>query len=281
MKTRAQRKKGVTNVLPLHKQKKLSKAAKREANALSRLSKPNSTTARHDPDEYQWQLLLADQKKRENVDNANVSLQIPIEKGEIEADTSDAPSKTWKVRDLAGFVPPNQQHVQLQFWQFQCTTGSYALATAVPIFAAIVLAIEQDLDDGKHCGKRRKTERIEVGREEATDGSAIEKGKSSKKSDVKNIRGDNTHRRGFGGGVQQEQPESVGLEAFLSVRYSSGRGRMQWSRAAEIGMASSILERGNGYFGYDSLSGSSCDRVMKWDWNVAGGGRGELIGKKS
>ncbi|KAM7459852.1 hypothetical protein LguiA_036165 [Lonicera macranthoides] len=96
-KTRAQRKKGGTNVLPLHKQKKLSKAAQWEANALSRLSKPNSTTARHDPDEYQWQLLLADQKKRENVDNANASLQIPIEKREIEAETSDAPTKTWKV----------------------------------------------------------------------------------------------------------------------------------------------------------------------------------------
>ncbi|KAM7490880.1 hypothetical protein LguiA_033801 [Lonicera macranthoides] len=68
-----------------------------EANALSRLSKPNSTTARHEPNEYQWQLFLADQKKRENVDNANVSLQISIEKREIEVDTSDAPSKTWKV----------------------------------------------------------------------------------------------------------------------------------------------------------------------------------------
>ncbi|KAM7496675.1 hypothetical protein LguiA_021089 [Lonicera macranthoides] len=97
MKTRAQRKKGGTNVLPFHKQKKLSKTIKNEANALSRLSKPNSTTARYDPDEFQWKLLLADQKKRENVDNANVSLQIPIEKREIEADTSDAPSKTWKV----------------------------------------------------------------------------------------------------------------------------------------------------------------------------------------
>ncbi|KAM7474137.1 hypothetical protein LguiB_021380 [Lonicera macranthoides] len=37
--------------------------------------------------------------------------------------------------DLAGFVPLSQQHVQLQFWQFQCTAGSYALATAARLLS--------------------------------------------------------------------------------------------------------------------------------------------------
>ncbi|KAM7509733.1 hypothetical protein LguiB_008608 [Lonicera macranthoides] len=48
----------------LHKQKKLSKAAKREANALARLSKPSTAIPNQDPDQYQWNLLLADQAKR-------------------------------------------------------------------------------------------------------------------------------------------------------------------------------------------------------------------------
>ncbi|KAM7477298.1 hypothetical protein LguiA_025511 [Lonicera macranthoides] len=64
------------NVLPIHKQKKMSKAAKREANAFSRNSKHNSNSLSHDPDEYQWQVLLADQKKRETEAAANASLHI-------------------------------------------------------------------------------------------------------------------------------------------------------------------------------------------------------------
>ena len=51
--------------LPLHKQKKMSKAAKREANALSRLSNSSTPIVSHDPDEYQWNLLMRDQKLRE------------------------------------------------------------------------------------------------------------------------------------------------------------------------------------------------------------------------
>ncbi|KAM7473087.1 hypothetical protein LguiB_020330 [Lonicera macranthoides] len=49
---------------------------------------------------------------------------------------------------------------------------------------------KHDLDDDKHLGKKRKIERNEVAKEEATDGSAKENVKSYKKSDVKNIEGD-------------------------------------------------------------------------------------------
>jgi len=97
IKTRAQRQRGGTNVLPLHKQKKLSKAAKREASALARLSKSSTTPIRHDPDEYQWQLLLADQKKRAMDNTANTSLQPSLDLREVAADPSDEHSKTWKV----------------------------------------------------------------------------------------------------------------------------------------------------------------------------------------
>ncbi|KAM7469070.1 hypothetical protein LguiA_007253 [Lonicera macranthoides] len=65
LKTRAQRQKTGTTVLPLHKQKKMSKAAKRETNAISRLAKSKPSLKNHDPDEFQWQTLLADQKKRQ------------------------------------------------------------------------------------------------------------------------------------------------------------------------------------------------------------------------
>ncbi|KAM7522788.1 hypothetical protein LguiA_012690 [Lonicera macranthoides] len=64
LQTRAQRIKNGSKVTPLHEQKKLSKAAKREANALARTSKANPATSKHDPDVYQWNLLLADQPKR-------------------------------------------------------------------------------------------------------------------------------------------------------------------------------------------------------------------------
>ncbi|KAM7462572.1 hypothetical protein LguiA_030693 [Lonicera macranthoides] len=64
LQTRAQRIKNGSKVTPLHKQKKLSKAAKREANALARTSKANLATTKHDPDVYQWNLLLVDQPKR-------------------------------------------------------------------------------------------------------------------------------------------------------------------------------------------------------------------------
>ncbi|KAM7509742.1 hypothetical protein LguiB_008617 [Lonicera macranthoides] len=53
-----------------------------------------------------------------------------------------------------------------------------------------LLRSEHDLDDDKHLGKKRKIERNEVAKEEATDGSAKENVKSYKKSDVKNIEGD-------------------------------------------------------------------------------------------
>ncbi|KAM7473251.1 hypothetical protein LguiB_020494 [Lonicera macranthoides] len=49
---------------------------------------------------------------------------------------------------------------------------------------------KHDLDDDKHLGKKRKIERNEVAKEEASDGSAKENVKSYKKSDVKNIEGD-------------------------------------------------------------------------------------------
>ncbi|KAM7468829.1 hypothetical protein LguiA_007012 [Lonicera macranthoides] len=49
---------------------------------------------------------------------------------------------------------------------------------------------KHDLDDDKHLGKKKKIERNEVAKEEATDGSAKESVKSYKKSDVKNIEGD-------------------------------------------------------------------------------------------
>ncbi|KAM7497069.1 hypothetical protein LguiA_021483 [Lonicera macranthoides] len=65
--TRAQRLKKGTSVLLLHKQKKMSKAAKREANDLARLSKSTSGhhNHNHDPDDYQWKVLLADQQNRQ------------------------------------------------------------------------------------------------------------------------------------------------------------------------------------------------------------------------
>ncbi|KAM7468821.1 hypothetical protein LguiA_007004 [Lonicera macranthoides] len=46
------------------------------------------------------------------------------------------------------------------------------------------------MDDGKHLGYKRKFERNEVAKEEATDPSAKDNVKSYKKSDVKNIEGD-------------------------------------------------------------------------------------------
>lgn len=46
----------------------MSKATKREANAISRLSKPSSTLKIHDPNDFQWQIMLADQKKRQEVE---------------------------------------------------------------------------------------------------------------------------------------------------------------------------------------------------------------------
>ncbi|KAM7480708.1 hypothetical protein LguiB_005291 [Lonicera macranthoides] len=81
-------------VLLIHKQKKLSKATIREANALSRRLKHISHSLSHDPDEYQWQILLADQKKRETEATANVSLHIPsISATQGQEVTSDL----WKV----------------------------------------------------------------------------------------------------------------------------------------------------------------------------------------
>ena len=100
LKTRAQRQKEGTSVLPLHKQKKLSKAAKREANALLRLSKPSTNTHRQDPDEYQWNLLLADQKTRAEASVAAItSLDQPLENRDIVPTTTDANEKhqPWKV----------------------------------------------------------------------------------------------------------------------------------------------------------------------------------------
>lgn len=70
LKTRAQRKQASSIALPLHKQKKMSKSAKREANALSRLSKPSTPIINHDRDEYQWNLLFADQQKRQKEEAA-------------------------------------------------------------------------------------------------------------------------------------------------------------------------------------------------------------------
>lgn len=64
--TRAQRLKKGTTVLPLHKQKKMSKAAKREANAISRLIKTRNTPIHHDPDDYQWKVYEKDKKKRDD-----------------------------------------------------------------------------------------------------------------------------------------------------------------------------------------------------------------------
>ncbi|KAM7464466.1 hypothetical protein LguiA_032587 [Lonicera macranthoides] len=97
IRTRAQRKKGGTTTLPLHTQKKMSKAAKREANALSKLSKPSTTNSRHDPDEHQFQVLLADQKKREDNATTNATLHNPLEMREVDADPTETQSKTWKV----------------------------------------------------------------------------------------------------------------------------------------------------------------------------------------
>ncbi|KAM7477872.1 hypothetical protein LguiA_026085 [Lonicera macranthoides] len=70
LKTRAQRQKTGNTVLPLHKQKKMSKAAKREANAVFRLAKSKPSLKNHDPDEFQWQTLLANQKKRQEEEKA-------------------------------------------------------------------------------------------------------------------------------------------------------------------------------------------------------------------
>ncbi|KAM7477637.1 hypothetical protein LguiA_025850 [Lonicera macranthoides] len=53
LKTRAQRQKTGTIVLPLRKQKKMSKGAKREGNAVSRLAKSKPSLKNHDPDEFQ------------------------------------------------------------------------------------------------------------------------------------------------------------------------------------------------------------------------------------
>ena len=66
LKTRAQRVKTGTTALPLHRQKKMSKAAKREANAVSRLSKSSTCIKPHDPDDYQWQIYLKDEELRKN-----------------------------------------------------------------------------------------------------------------------------------------------------------------------------------------------------------------------
>ncbi|KAM7485818.1 hypothetical protein LguiA_001827 [Lonicera macranthoides] len=70
LKTTAQRQKTGTTVLPLQKQKKMSKAAKREANAVSRLAKSKPSLKNHNPDEFQWKTLLADQKKGQEEEKA-------------------------------------------------------------------------------------------------------------------------------------------------------------------------------------------------------------------
>ncbi|KAM7501089.1 hypothetical protein LguiA_025503 [Lonicera macranthoides] len=92
------KKKQTASVLPLHKQKKMSKEAKREANALSRLSKPNKP----DPDEYQWQLLLVDQQKRKE-EAANTSV---LQERAMQA----APDVSHIKNEVAGFW--------LHFWFF-------------------------------------------------------------------------------------------------------------------------------------------------------------------
>lgn len=61
--------------LPLHRQKKMSKATKREANAMSRLSKPSTTNTSHDPDQYQWQIYEKDKKQRENDAAASIAAE--------------------------------------------------------------------------------------------------------------------------------------------------------------------------------------------------------------
>ncbi|KAM7478034.1 hypothetical protein LguiA_026247 [Lonicera macranthoides] len=48
----------------------MSKAAKREANAVSRLAKSKPSFKNHDPDEFQWQTLMANQKKRQEEEKA-------------------------------------------------------------------------------------------------------------------------------------------------------------------------------------------------------------------
>ncbi|KAM7460800.1 hypothetical protein LguiA_028921 [Lonicera macranthoides] len=80
---------------PLHKQKKLSKAAKREANALSRLSKSSTKLSQHNPDEYQWNLLLADQQKKQNASTSVLNV----------VENSDA------LQNRAGQAAPDVTHV--------------------------------------------------------------------------------------------------------------------------------------------------------------------------
>ncbi|KAM7490636.1 hypothetical protein LguiA_033557 [Lonicera macranthoides] len=43
----------------------MSKAAKREANAVSRLAKSKPSLKNHDLDQFQWKTRMADQKKRQ------------------------------------------------------------------------------------------------------------------------------------------------------------------------------------------------------------------------
>ena len=59
----------------MHKQKKLSKAAKREANALARntQSKPSSSSPALTPDDYQWQVYLKDEKNRKLIEAATTN----------------------------------------------------------------------------------------------------------------------------------------------------------------------------------------------------------------
>lgn len=71
----SQNNKKTKKTFPLHKQKNLAKAAKREINALSRISKNKSIIPSNDPDEFQWQLLFADQKKRKEEVESTTILQ--------------------------------------------------------------------------------------------------------------------------------------------------------------------------------------------------------------
>ncbi|KAM7500905.1 hypothetical protein LguiA_025319 [Lonicera macranthoides] len=84
----------------LAKQTKATKADSREAKLLARGSKPTKHATSLDPDEYQWQLLLADQKQREEEAAANsAAAKATIVAQPISANVSqhDKEDNQWKV----------------------------------------------------------------------------------------------------------------------------------------------------------------------------------------